>query len=155
MKIPCKVWPTDGNILNAHPAFPNEKFDWMPIIDIRLVHKHCPPTKRIEAIVDSGSPACMFHASVCQAMGIKLEDGISVPLGGVVAKGQGGKEAPMYFHKVKVIIGLDQFQTMAGFSWGMAVFGLLGRRGFLENFVTTFDSSDYPPFLDIQKIHRA
>ena len=61
----------------------------------------------------------------------------------------------MYFHKVKVLVGASDFETMAGFSWGLAVGGLLGRRGFFENFLVKFDCSTYPPQLDIEKLHRA
>lgn len=60
----------------------------------------------------------------------------------------------MYFHKVKVFVGSSQFETMAGFSPGLAVAGILGRHGFFDNFTVAFDSSTYPPEIDINKINR-
>lgn len=148
MKFDCKVWPGD-----PHPAFKDQEFTWLPVLPVRLIYKHSPPSHRVEAIVDSGSPYCLFHASLCKSLGIKrVEDGIEDVLKGVV----GGKdESPMYFHKVKVLVGASDFETMAGFSWGLAVGGLLGRRGFFENFLVKFDCSTYPPQLDIEKLHRA
>lgn len=93
----------------------------------------------------------MFHASVCKVLGIRrVEDGIETPLKGII----GGPEAPLYFHKVKILVGTEQFETMAGFSWGLSVGAILGCRGFFENFVVTIDSSVHPPFVDLQKIHR-
>jgi len=97
----------------------------------------------------------MFHASIGQTLGIqRIEDGIEDTLRGVVG-GQNPPSAPFYFHKVKIQIGTEQFETMAGFSWDLAVGGLLGRRGFFENFRVQIDCSPYPPQLDGERIHRA
>lgn len=151
MRIPCKAWPVN----HPHPAFPHEKFSWIPVIGTRLIYEHSPPSRRIEAIVDSGAPYCLFHADVCKSLGIRrVEDGIRESLKGVVG-GSDVPESPMYFHAVKVLIGSEQFETMAGFSWGLAVAGLLGRRGFFENFAVRFDCSVHPPALEIDRIRRA
>jgi hypothetical protein len=61
----------------------------------------------------------------------------------------------MYFHKVRIIVFGDFFETMAGFSPDLAVTGLLGRRGFFDNFVVKFDASTSAPYCEIEKIHRA
>jgi len=61
----------------------------------------------------------------------------------------------MYFHKVKIIVFGDFFETMAGFSRDLSVTGLLGRRGFFENFIVNIDASSSPPNCEIEKIHRA
>jgi len=61
----------------------------------------------------------------------------------------------MYFHKVKILIFGEFFETMAGFASDLSVAGLLGIRGFFENFVVTIDSSIQPPTCQIDKIHRA
>ena len=60
----------------------------------------------------------------------------------------------MYFHKVRVFIFGDFFETMAGFARELSVTGLLGRRGFFENFVVKIDASASPPYCEIEKIHR-
>ncbi len=147
MRLNCKVWPID----KPHPAFPKEEFEWAWVTKVKLIYKHSPPTKWFEAFIDSGSPWCLFHAQFCKSLGIKLEDGVRDQLSGIV----GGPSAPMYFHKVKVMVGSDQFETVAGFSSELAVAGILGRRGFFENFRCTFDPSDYPPSVELTKVHRA
>jgi hypothetical protein len=85
-------------------------------------------------------------------MGMRLESGVKEELKGIV----GGASAPMYFHKVQVFLGSgDGFHTMAGFSSALSVAGILGRRGFFENFHVHFDASDVPPSIEITRINRA
>jgi len=93
----------------------------------------------------------MFHAGFCRSLGIRLEDGIRSELGGVI----GGKLVPIYFHKIKILVGSQQLTTMAGFSEQMSVAGLLGRRGFFEDFIVRIDSSTSPPSFELDKINRA
>jgi hypothetical protein len=139
------VWPKP----QAHPAFPNEQFHWAPIINVRVIHKHAPPSKSIECWIDSGSHVCLFHASLCHSLGIKrVEDGIKEELGGIFDD----PKRPVYFHKVKIIVVSEQFETMAGFSKELSVIGILGRRGFFQNFITKIDSSGSPPFIELEKI---
>jgi hypothetical protein len=119
-------------------------------LNVRLIHRHSPPSKPIECWVDSGSHICLFHGSLCQSLGIRnIEDGIKDALGGVI-----GKRETIYFHKVKILVGSEQFETMAGFSNSLAVAGILGRRGFFESFRITIDSSTTPPFFELDKINR-
>jgi len=97
----------------------------------------------------------MFHASLCQPLGIeRLEDGIEDTLSGIVG-GPNSPSEPIYFHKVKIMVGSEILETMAGFCRRLAVGGLLGRRGFFENFSVKFDASLEPPQLEIEKLHRA
>ncbi len=146
MKFNCKVWP----LRKPHPAFPKETFHWAPLINVRLIYQHSPPSRPLECFVDSGAPACMFHAGICRLLGIrKVEEGIEDVLTGV----SGGPKVPIYYHKVKILIGPEQLTTMAGFSWGLSVGGLLGRRGFFENFIVKIDSSVIPPVGELEKIH--
>lgn len=148
MRVNCKVWP----VQKTNPAFPKETFSWVPVLKVKLIHKHSPPTKWIECVVDSGSPWCLFHAQLCRHLGIrKLESGIKEKLGGVI----GGATGWMYYHKVTIQIGTQRFATMAGFSKELSTGGILGRRGFFENFTVKFDASESPPFLEVEHIHRA
>jgi len=95
---------------------------------------------------------CIFHADVCKSLGIrKVESGIKNTLGGVI----GGATGLMYYHKVKIIIGSERIETMAGFSPQLSVAGILGRRGFFENFTVKFDASEHPPFLEVERVYRA
>ena len=145
IRLPCKVWPTPA----PHPAFPNETYHWAPIINVRLIHKHAPPSKSIECWIDSGSHVCLFHGSLCHSLGIKrIEDGVIEEIGGIF----GDYKRPVYFHKVKIIVVSEQFETMAGFSWDLSVVGILGRRGFFQNFITKIDSLQNPPCIELEKI---
>jgi hypothetical protein len=91
---------------------------------------------------------CLFHGSLCHSLGIKrIEDGIE-EFGGIFVD----FKRPVYFHKVKVVVVSEQFETMAGFSWDLSVVGILGRRGFFQNFATKIDSSQNPPTIELEKI---
>jgi hypothetical protein len=46
-------------------------------------------------------------------------------------------------------------QIKAGFSPRLSVAGLLGRRGFFENFIIKFDPSATPPGFEILRLGRA
>jgi hypothetical protein len=144
VKLACKVWPTP----RPHPAFPGETSHWAPIINVRLIHKHA-MSKSIECWVDSGAHVCLFHASLCRSLGIKLTDGgIKEEFGGIFDE----SKRSVYFHKIKIVVGSEKFETMAGFSWHFAVTGILGRRGFFQNFVTKIDSSQEPPSIELERI---
>jgi hypothetical protein len=60
----------------------------------------------------------------------------------------------VYFHPIKILIGSAQTQTMAGFSEQLSVAGLLGRRGFFDNFTLHLDGTSNPPVFEIEKINR-
>ena len=148
MKFPCKVVP----LPQPHAAFPELSSKWAPVVNVRLSRHHSRPTRTIECWIDSGADVCMFHAGICHSLGIKrIQDGIRADIHGIV----GSLPVPTYFHRVKVLIFGETFETMAGFSQDLAVAGILGLRGFFENFVVTIDSSTDPPYCHIEKIHRA
>jgi hypothetical protein len=117
---------------------------------VSYLAKHSPPTKRFEAWIDSGSPDTYFHASVGRAIGIKVETGPKISLGGIVHTGSAG--APVFFHEVGLHVGADIIKIKAGFCDKLAVAGILGRRGFFENFVVTFDPAAAPPGFEIQRM---
>jgi len=78
-----------------------------------------------------------------------VESGIEDILGGVI----GGATAPMYYHNIKIQVGTEQIRTMAAFSWNISVTGILGRRGFFDNFSIKFDASTSPPTLELERIN--
>jgi hypothetical protein len=126
---------------------------WQPLLSVRLSNsaKHSPPTSLFEAFVDSGSPYCYFHASIGKAIGIKVESGIKDSLGGIVK----GSLSDVFFHDVTLYVGADIVKIKAAFSDGLSVAGILGRTGFFDHFIVTFDHSGIPPCFDIQRIGRA
>ena len=148
MRVNCKVSP----VLKPNPVFPKGTVSWAPVLKVKLIYKHSPPTKWFECIVDSGSAVCIFHADLCKPLGIKkLESGIKDTLGGVIPDAK----VPMYYHKVTIQIGAERFAIMAGFAQQLSTGGILGRRGFFENFTVKFDASEYPPFFEVERVHRA
>ena len=109
------------------------------------------PSKRFEAIVDSGSAICLFHANIGKALGLKLKDGEPGTLGGVV----GGAVGEVYYHKIKLKLLADIIPITAGFSEKLGAAAILGRHGFFEHYTVTFDPCNNPPSLVVERFHRA
>lgn len=120
-----------------------------PVVNVQLIHRHA-QTQRFEAIVDTGSPYCFFHSSIGRAIGIKIEDGVEGPLGGVI----GGARGKVFYHKVKLKVAAEIIEITGGFSDELSVGALLGDNGFLNNFILTFDPTPHPPCFEFQRIHR-
>ena len=121
----------------------------MPFLTVSLIIGHA-QTKKFEAIVDSGSCTCLFHADIGKAHGLKLKDGPKGPLGGVV----GGAKGEVYYHKVKLCVAGQIIPINAGFSETLSVAALLGRHGFFEHFSVFFDPANDPPGFEITRIYR-
>ncbi len=109
-------------------------------------------TKAFHAVVDSGSSACLFHADFLRPFKLNLTDGVKGSIGGV------GREmrVPVYYHDIWILVGLElRIGVKAGFCEELSVAGILGRTGFFDSFRVTFDHSENPPVLEINKIeHR-
>jgi hypothetical protein len=130
-------------------AFPKEVSEWLPELECRLAKKHAKPGVRFSAVVDSGSPFCLFRADLGRQIGLDIHKGVPQDIGGVVS---GGSE-PAYFQKVSLYIENNWvIEVHAGFMENLSVGGLLGRRGFFENFIVRFDHSSLPPVLEIDRI---
>lgn len=69
--------------------------------------------------------------------------------------GVSGLRTKLYLHRVSVYIASAVFPVVAGFTDALPLAGLLGRRGFLEKFKFTFDSSTSPPQFELTRISRA
>lgn len=82
-------------------------------------------------------------------MGIKIKSGSEGDLGGVIV----GPRTKIYYHNVKLLVGVDMVEIKAGFSWDLSE-NLLGQNGFFSNFLVTFDPSPHPPCFEIQRVHR-
>ena len=122
------------------------------MLPVRLSYSHGKQTGRIEALIDSGADDCLFRADIGRAIGIK--DIASGPVGemaGIVP----GVQIPVYYHHVNLWVGSSMIKITAGFTEKTSVGAILGRRGFFENFIITFDPSANPPGFDIQRLGRA
>lgn len=132
-----------------HPAFKNEPTNWMPIVTIRVGKPHDLWTPRFGAVVDSGSPWCMFPTACADYLGIGVTEGIESIVGGIL---KGGTE-PIYFHTVRIQVASNWcISVKAGFTRRLVVAGILGRNGFFDNFRVRFDHSVMPAQFEIEKI---
>jgi hypothetical protein len=147
LHVTYKVWPTAA----PHPAFPGV-LAWVPLLAVKIDYpaKHSPPSKRFEAVVDSGSQHTLFHSDIGKSIGIRVEKGIEASISGVV----GGVKSPAFFHDVGLYVGADIIRIRAGFCDKLPVAGILGRLGFFDNFFVTFDQSSDPGNFEIQRIIR-
>lgn len=145
LEVPYKIFP----LKQPWVALPSIRETWVPVLNVSIIVAHT-TSKRFEAIVDSGSPVCLFHADIGKQMGLKPEDGKADELGGVV----GGSKGTAYFHKIKLKVMADIIPITAGFSPQLSVAAILGRHGFFENFIVTFDPCSKPPGLRVERVHR-
>ena len=147
MKVPYTGFPIEPR----HPAFTKETTAWLPILTVRVgpPQTHDLWSPRFGAVVDSGSPWCMFPTALADYFGIKVNTGVEGTVGGILK----GDVEPIYFHNLKLQIASNWNITVkAGFTKKLAVPGILGRNGFFDNFKVHFDHSCKPPHLDIEKI---
>jgi hypothetical protein len=130
------------------PGLKGEQSFWIPSLDVRFLfhHRLTPPVK---AIVDSGSPYCLFRAQIGEWIGLDITRGEEGQLGGII----GGVREPVYFHKVCLLIENNwRIEVVAGFMKNLGVAAILGRKGFFDSFRVTFDHSSQPPEVEITRI---
>ncbi len=106
-----------------------------PILPIELGWKS--KRLRYEALVDSGADFCIFDAEIGDYLGIDVRSGESFQFGGIQA---GRQPATTYLHTVILAIGGQQQTVPVTFSYDIADtgIGVLGQRGFFDQFVVTF-----------------
>ena len=118
--------------------------DLQPVLEVRLGHPlHSGMmSKRIEVLVDSGSTDCMFNAGVLKRLGLKLENGLPSGVIGISGK----VEAESFYHSVNLVVEDQVLRIKAAFVPGLCIGGVLGRRGFFDNFRVTFDLASRQSF---------
>jgi hypothetical protein len=130
-------------------AFGNEDFEWLPLVNVRLGRGRTKPSYSIEALVDTGSPLCLFRADLGRLIGFDVEAGPGQEIGGVTTS----EREPAYFHTVKLYIaGNWTVRVTVGFVETLHWAGILGRRGFFDRFAVRFDHSVSPPVFDLERI---
>lgn len=128
-----------------------DEADWHPALSIRIANpvKHSPPSRPFEALIDTGASRCIFHASIGEAIGLKLTNGVEEKTVGV-----DGQPVSIYLHRVSIYV-LDGIETItAGFCSQLPVAALLGRRGFLDRFRFAYDPSTNPPQFELNRVSR-
>lgn len=111
--------------------------------------KHSPPTKRFEALIDSGASYCIFHYDIARAIGLDVEKGEKDETVGV-----SGTPSTIYLHNVSLYVLSGIIKIRAAFSSEIPLAGVLGRKGFFEHFKITFDPSTEPPSFELERIYR-
>ncbi len=107
-----------------------------PVIPVTL----CRGSNKVkyEVLVDSGADFCLFHAEIGELLGIDITKGKAREVFGV-----GGKASLYYIHKITIEVGGWPYEIDAGFMpsvSGRAMYhGLVGQKGFFENFIVTFN----------------
>ncbi len=123
---------------------------WIPYLAVRL-GAGMQRTPTFPALVDSGSPYCLFAASVGEFMGLDVASGVREEIYGMSAD----VHEPAYFHRLKLFVETDWvIEVNAGFVKGLSVGGILGRTGFFDQFRVCFDQSRLPPFLELTRIEK-
>ncbi len=138
MRVPYRPYPG-----SPHPHL-------YPLIRVSVGKKHAQRTRPFEAMVDSGAADCMFHQSIADAIGIKLDSGRKEHRTGI-----SGARGDVWVHLVQLYVGLDLFPIEVAFSPDLPLAALLGRSGFFEHYRITFDPAPTPPELEIERIYRA
>lgn len=119
-------------------VFPYQLFNgfYYPIVTVFVSAKNKPPKSKILALIDSGASMSVFQPDMAKDLGIKIETGKPTELQGVGGKITG------YIHKLTLQCANKTIECPVVFSRQYKVsFNLLGRSGFFESFLITFDES--------------
>jgi hypothetical protein len=146
MRKPYTAFPLD----KPDPGQEGDRSMWIPVLSIRCSFKfdHMPP---MLAVVDSGSPYCLFKMDIADYLKIDLKGAPSRPIGGII----GGPQENLYFHKIQIQVENSwTFEVYGGFMKKLAVPAILGRKGFFDKFIVTFDQSKTVHEFQIDKIER-
>jgi hypothetical protein len=108
---------------------------------------NAPRTERIEALIDSGSTRCLFHADIGRFLGLEIAAGAKEETLGI-----SGVDT-IYLHNIVLYIPGGAVMIEAGFKENLPLAGLLGMQGFFEHFVITFDHNALA--CDLQRIAHA
>jgi hypothetical protein len=140
VRFPYKTYPTPRGS------------DWWAVLPVQIANtaKHSPPTKRFEALIDSGASNCIFHTSVGRAIGLDIENGEKQETTGI-----SGVPTIMHVHHVSLYVCGHILKIRAGFTDQLPLAGILGRTGFFEHFKVLFDPSSNPPGVDIERVYKA
>ncbi len=129
--------------IQNHPD-PQRPFQ-RPYLIVRLINgdRH----KDVISLVDSGADVCLFHSDIGRMLGIEIEAAPELAFQGV----SGAKEVA-YLHRVDLVVsGLSSIALDVAFTNSMAAgTGLLGQRGFFEQFRVNFDLSE--KFFEISRV---
>lgn len=121
-----------GKVLTAFPYRADARGLLFPIVPLRF---HIGKTTiDSSASVDSGATVSIFRADVASNLGLDIEKGTEIWLGGV------GGHIKGYLHNVKIEVAGKKFVCPIVFSREYLVsFNLLGRQEFFQRFKISFE----------------
>lgn len=97
---------------------------------------------RTEALIDSGAVISTFQGELAELLGFELEIGERVYLQGIGGRILG------YAHEVDLKVGDKQIRCRVVFSKELiSSINLLGREGFFEHFLVSFDERNHKVLL--------
>ena len=109
-----------------------DKIGFFPIIPLLIITRN--KKLKINALIDSGATISVFKEEVAQQLGIDIEIGKKITLGGVGGRING------YVHELKLRIADKEFLCPVVFSHEYLVsLNLLGRSVFFEEFKIIFE----------------
>ena len=95
-------------------------------------------TQGFLALIDSGADFCIFTPEVASLIGIQdIAKGTKASVPGVVA----GAKSDYYMHRVVIKVGGWPYEMDVAFMPELTRlgYGILGQKGFFENFVVKFN----------------
>ncbi|KKU89747.1 MAG: hypothetical protein UY21_C0030G0010 [Microgenomates group bacterium GW2011_GWA1_48_10] len=117
-------------------VFPYQKLrgDFYPIVSAFVNLRADQPKTKTWALVDSGASISIFRPEIAVQLGIKIERGKPIDLEGV------GGSIKGYIHELNLQISHKTIKCSVVFSKNYNVsVNLLGRAGFFESFLITFN----------------
>ena len=107
-----------------------------PVIPIKV--KKGSKKINYQVLVDSGADMSIFDEELGEFIGLNVRSGKAHEVFGV-----GGKASIYYLHKIKIEVGGWEYEIEAGFMPNVAgrvmPYGLVGQKGFFDNFIIKFD----------------
>jgi hypothetical protein len=107
-----------------------------PVIPVKI--KSASESFDYEVLVDSGADLCIFHSEIGELLGVTVSNGKPREVFGV-----GGKASIYYIHNVTIEVGGWSYEIEAGFMPKVSGYamrhGIVGQKGFFDNFIVKFD----------------
>ena len=126
---------------------PGQTYEWFPVLPVKLRYG-TRTTDWFAAFVDSGSHCCLFHNDFAKTLGLDLRQGDLDRVRGL----QDESWVEVRYLDVTLIVAGEALVVPVGFCDLAPWPGLLGRSGFFEKFIVTFDHSGNPPGMDVERI---
>lgn len=122
--------------LTVFPYRKNPEGVYFPLIPVRVAAGK--QARNTAALIDSGATISIFRTEIASGLGITIESGKEIIMGGVGGRIKG------HLHTVTVTAAGKTFSCPMVFSYDYLVsFNLLGRTGFFDQFRISFEEKDH------------